>query len=375
MIERMSVDSSVGDILRKSLSGERLSLEDGIRLFESDDVWAMAAAADVVRRRLNGNRTHYIVNRHVNHTDICCNNCAFCAYSRVPGDESGYTLSVEDVVRRASELWGTMQFTELHIVGGLNPALPFDYYVTLLRELRSRFPSVHLQAFTAVEIDHIARVGGLDVQDTLLQLLEAGLGSLPGGGAEVFSPRVREVLCPEKLSAQKWLDVMRTAHSLGIRSNATMLYGHIETYEERVRHIIELRALQDDTGGFLSFIPLKFHRENTRVPEPTAPLGALEDVKLYAVSRLMLDNIRHLKVFWIMLGPKLAQTLLGCGADDLDGTVIEEKITHRAGARTPQGLTVTDLCGLIVEAGFVPVERDTLYNEVKRSATGEFAVS
>jgi len=268
-----------------------------------------------------------------------------------------------------------MQFTELHIVGGLNPALPFDYYVTLLRELRSRFPSVHLQAFTAVEIDHIARVGGLDVQDTLLQLLEAGLGSLPGGGAEVFSPRVREVLCPEKLSAQKWLDVMRTAHSLGIRSNATMLYGHIETYEERVRHIIELRALQDDTGGFLSFIPLKFHRENTRVPEPTAPLGALEDVKLYAVSRLMLDNIRHLKVFWIMLGPKLAQTLLGCGADDLDGTVIEEKITHRAGARTPQGLTVTDLCGLIVEAGFVPVERDTLYNEVKRSATGEFAVS
>jgi aminodeoxyfutalosine synthase len=284
-------------------------------------------------------------------------------------------MSVDEIVERASEYYGEMKFTELHIVGGLHPSLPFDYYTEMLRALKSRFPGVHIQAFTAVEIAHIAEIARLSVRDTLAALRDAGLGSLPGGGAEVFSERVRGIICPEKMPGFQWLDVMRQAHELGIKSNATMLYGHVETDSERVEHMIALRDLQDDTGGFMTFIPLKFHPANTKLAHPAAQRSSIDDLKLYAISRLMLDNIPHIKVFWIMLGLKLAQVALSYGVDDFDGTVVEEKITHRAGATTPEGLTVDELRRLISETGSVPVERDTIYNEVTRNEAGLPAIS
>lgn len=375
MIDEMIARSEVGDVLRRALDGERLSVDDGVRLFESEDIGAIGAAANEVRHRLNGNVTHYVVNRHINYTDICKNRCRFCAYSRNEGDADAYAMTVDEVLRRAEEQWEQVKFTELHIVGGLHPTLPLGYYTEMLSTLRQRFPAVHIQAFTAVEIAHIADVAGLSISDALAALHDAGLGSLPGGGAEVFSPRARTLICPEKMTGQKWLSVMRQAHGLGIKSNATMLYGHVETYQERVEHMIALRELQDETGGFMTFIPLKFHSANTDLAELAAQISSIDDLKLYAVSRLMLDNIPHIKAFWIMLGLKLAQVALSFGADDLDGTVVEEKITHRAGAITPEGLTVADIKRLIEETGTVAVERDTIYNRVVRNEAGMPAIS
>lgn len=375
MMDVMIAESRVGDVLQRALDGERLTVEDGVRLFESDDIGAIGAAANEIRRRLNGDRTYYVVNRHINYTDVCKNRCRFCAYSRDPDEPDAYTMTVEEIVARAESEWERIKFTELHIVGGLHPSLPLDYYTEMLSTLKQRFPPVHIQAFTAVEIAHIAEVAGLSIADTLVVLRDAGLGSLPGGGAEVFSSRARSLICPEKMSGEKWLDVMRQAHLLGIKSNATMLYGHVETYQERIEHMIALRELQDETGGFMTFIPLKFHPANTDLAELSAPISSIDDLKVYAVSRLMLDNIPHIKAFWIMLGLKLAQVALSFGADDFDGTVVEEKITHRAGASTPEGLTVADIERLIEETGTVPVERDTVYNKVVRNAAGMPTIS
>ena len=375
LLDRIIDESEVGDVLRRALDGERLSVEDGVRLFESDDLAAVGAAANEMRQRLHGNRTFYVVNRHINYTDVCKNRCRFCAFSRTEGDEGAYAMPIEEVLDRAESYYDEMKFTELHIVGGCHPTLPFDYYTGMLSALKSRFPEVHLQAFTAVEIAHIAGVAGMNMADTLIALKDSGLGSIPGGGAEVFSARVRGLTCPEKLPGDGWLSVMREAHGLGIRSNATMLYGHVETYRERVEHMAALRDLQDETGGFLAFIPLKFHSANTQMEDVPVRMNAIDDLKTYAVARLMLDNVSHVKVFWIMLGIKLAQVALSFGADDFDGTVVEEKITHRAGATTPEGLTVRELVNLIEETGTVAVERDTLYNEVTRNEAGVPAVS
>lgn len=387
MIDLMIAQSGVGDVLRRALDGERLTVDDGVRLFESDDIGAIGAAANEIRHRLNGDRTHYVVNRHINYTDVCKNRCRFCAYSRDPEAPEAYAMTVDEIVARAESEWQRTKFTELHIVGGLHPSLPLDYYTEMLSTLKQRFPSVHIQAFTAVEISHIAEIAGLSIGDTLVALRDAGLGSLPGGGAEIFSPRVRSIICPEKMSGEKWLGVMRQAHKLGIKSNATMLYGHVETYKERIEHMIALRELQDETpplsppirggvkGGVMTFIPLKFHPANTDLAELAAPISSIDDLKLYAVSRLMLDNITHIKAFWIMLGLKLAQVALSFGADDFDGTVVEEKITHRAGASTPESLTVADIERLIEETGTVPVERDTVYNKVVRDEAGMPAIS
>ncbi|MDI6829288.1 MAG: aminofutalosine synthase MqnE, partial [Armatimonadota bacterium] len=319
---------------------------------------------DLVRRRLNGNRTYYVVNRHINYTNVCKNSCRFCAFSKNENDPGAYTLSIEEIIKKAEDAKREIGFTELHIVGGLHPSLPFDYYLTMLSEIKRRMPDVHIQAFTAVEIAHLSQISGLSVKDVLIELRNTGLGSLPGGGAEIFSPRVRAELCAEKLSAQGWLDVMRAAHELGIRSNATMLYHHIETPEETIEHLVRLRELQDETGGFLAFIPLAFHPKGTRIENLSKRSSGVEDLKVIAVSRLMLDNFPHIKVFWIMFGLKLAQVALSFGADDFDGTVVEEKITHSAGAETPEGLSVAEIVQLISETGTFPVERDTLYNEV-----------
>lgn len=367
--------SDVADVLDRALNGERLTAEDGLRLFASDDLHAIGLAANEIRHRINGNRTYYVVNRHINYTDICKNRCTFCAYSRGEDDSDAYAMSVDEVLARAGAYYDEIKFTELHIVGGLHPTLPLSYYTDMLSGIRDRFPGVHVQAFTAVEIAHIANIAGLSIRDTLATLRDAGLGSLPGGGAEVFSERVRDVICPEKMPASDWLNVMQQAHELGIKSNSTMLYGHMETVQEQIDHMLALRDLQDKTGGFMTFIPLKFHPENTKLAHLAAKRSSVDDLKLYAISRLMLDNIPHIKVFWIMLGLKLAQVALSYGADDFDGTVVEEKITHRAGATTPEGLTVADLIRLIEETGTVPVERDTIYNEVRRNEAGLPAIS
>jgi aminodeoxyfutalosine synthase len=368
MIRELALKSDIGDIIEKVERGARLTFQDGVRLFRSDDLLSIGWAANQVRRRLNGDRTYYVVNRHINYSNICKNRCRFCAFSRSDGEPGAYTMSLEEVIRKAEEARRDIDFTELHIVGGLHPDLPFEYYLEMLSGLKRRMPAVHLQAFTAVEVAHLAELAGLSVRETLIKLKDAGLGSLPGGGAEVFSPRVRDQICAEKLSADGWLDVMRTAHELGIRSNATMLYGHVETPEEKVEHLIRLRELQDETGDFLAFIPLAYHSEGTElgpVDGRRKPSG-IEDLKTIAIARLMLDNFPHIKVFWIMVGLKVAQSALHFGADDFDGTVVEEKITHSAGAETPEGMPVSEIVRLIRETGTTAMERDTLYNEVAR---------
>jgi aminodeoxyfutalosine synthase len=307
---------------------------------------------------------YFICNRHINHTNVCQNRCLFCAFSHDDGDADAYTLSVDDVVAKARESL-TGGVTEIHIVGGEHPTLPYGYYLDMMRSLKQLAPDVHIQAFTASEIVHLSKIAGKSVESVLAELKEAGLGSLPGGGAEVFSARVRGLICEKKISGAAWLDVMRAAHRLGIKSNATMLYGHVETRAELADHMVRLRALQDETGGFNAFIPLSFQPANTQLPDVPMPSG-YDDLKMLAVGRLVLDNFRHVKAFWINVGVKLAQVSLAFGVNDLDGTVVEERISHSAGAQTGQELRRDDLVRLIRGAGRVPVERDTLYSVVRR---------
>jgi len=364
------MESNLTDILKKVEARERLSFEDGMRLFRSRDIFAIGRMANMVRERQNGRRAYYVVNHHINYSNICKNACKFCAFSRRPGEEGAYQMALEEIFGRGGEA-AQSGATELHIVGGTHPDLPLDWYLDMLSGLKERFPELHLQAFTAIEIAQMAEISGLPIRQTLQKLIEAGLGSIPGGGAEIFSPRVRAALCPEKLPGEKWLKVMQTAHELGIKSNATMLYGHIETYQERTEHLLRLRELQDEclhsgqAGGFQAFIPLSFHPENTRMAHLSGP-SAVDDLKTLAISRLLLDNFPHIKAFWIMLGVKLSQVSLCFGTDDLNGTVVYEKITHSAGARTPEHLKVDEIVSLIMEAGFEPVERDTVYNLIER---------
>lgn len=349
------------DIRGKLDAGERLTLQDGIRLFECPDTLALGWLANREREKRHGALTFYNHNIRLEATNVCVANCLFCSFARLmPGDADAYTLSLEQALdklrRRAHE-----PITEVHVVNGLHPDLPFDYYTSLLRGLKAIKPSIHLKCFTAVEIAFFADLYRMTDEQVLRELMAAGLDSLPGGGAEVFSARVRRKICADKCDADRWLAIHRAAHGLGMRSNVTMLYGHIETYEERVDHMLRVRALQDETGGFLAFIPLAFHPENTRVDEGRSTTG-VDDLKNLAVARLMLDNFPHIKAFWIMIGPKLAQVSLAFGVDDIDGTVIEERITHSAGATTAQGMRRAELVHLIREAGRIPVERDTLYN-------------
>jgi aminodeoxyfutalosine synthase len=355
-------DPQLHPIHDKILGQERLNREDGLTLYHSPDLLGVGYLANLVRRRRHGNKAYYIYNQHLNYSNICTNGCKFCAFGKPPGDPQAYEMTLNDILARIEERLGE-PITEIHIVGGLHPELPFSYYVDMLKGIKARRPEVHLQAFTAVEIAHLAELAGKPVAETLTILMEAGLGSLPGGGAEVFSSRIRNALCPKKLSPEGWLSVSQTAHRLGLRTNATMLYGHIETPDERVDHLLRLRAAQDETGGFLTFIPLAFHPKNTRLPHLSETTG-FDDLKNLAVARLLLDNFPHIKSFWIMIGPKIAQLALSFGADDIDGTVMEERITHMAGAQTPMGLTRQELLHLIREAGCEPVERDTLYNVV-----------
>ena len=352
--------AGLGHILDKVRAGERLSLDDGRRLYDHPDILALGYLANIVRERQNGNRAYFIYNQHINYSNICTNLCKFCAFGRPKGDALAYEMSLDEIRAKVRERLDE-PISEIHIVGGIHPDLPFAYYVDMLRAIREIRPDVHLQAFTCVEIHHLARLAGKPVDETLRLLMDAGLGSMPGGGAEVFNPRIRQLTCPDKLPGEGWLEVARIAHRLGLRTNATMLYGHIETIDERLEHLDALRRCQDETGGFLAFIPLAYHPKNTELGGSGNTTG-VNDLKNIAVSRLMLDNFPHIKAYWVMIGPKLAQVALSFGADDMDGTVKEEVITHMAGAETEQAIGHNTLIRLIREAGREPVQRDTLYN-------------
>jgi len=358
-------DPGLEPIAAKVQAGERLDFKDGLALYGSPDVLAVGWLANHVRERLHGDVTYFNVNRHINPTNVCVAACKLCAFGRKKGDPAGYTMALEEAWETAASGYSEA-VTEFHIVGGLHPDLPFEYFLDLTRGLKVRFPKVHIKAFTMVEVAYLARRAKLTIEETLRKMRAAGVDSMPGGGAEIFAARVRSFICDHKIDGEEWLETARLAHKLGFRSNATMLYGHIENDEDRVDHLLKLRALQDETGGFQTFIPLAFHPENTPLDHLPVTTG-LTDIRQVAVSRLLLDNFAHIKAYWQMMTAKIAQISLRFGADDLDGTVVEEKIYHDAGATTPQGMTRKELCRLITEAGRVPVERDTLYHAVTRT--------
>ncbi len=349
------------------LARERLDVEDGIALFRNRDLAAIGALANHVRERRHGDWTWFNRNQHVNATNVCEASCIFCSFSRLKtGDPAAYTMAVTEAVGRVAAFSDTF-LTEVHMVNGLNPDVPFSYYLDILRGWKRIRPDVHIKAFTAVEIHYFAEKYGMSYPSVLGALTAAGLGSLPGGGAEIFHPRARKKLCGDKVDADGWLEVHRTAHRLGLRSNATMLFGSIERIDERVDHLHRLRDLQDQTGGFQTFIPLKYHNENNRLHKLGEPTD-VDCLKTLAVARLYLDNFEHIKAYWIMLGIQLAQVSQWFGVDDIDGTVREERIYHMAGAKTPQELTRGELMALIRRAGRIPVERDTLYHVVADTA-------
>lgn len=356
-------DAGLGDILEKVRNDDRLSFEDCVRLYNSPDLLTLGYMANIVRERKNGDAAYFIYNQHINYSNICTNLCKFCAFGKDKDSDLAYEMRVEEVAEKIRERLDE-PITEVHIVGGIHPDLPYSYYIDMLKGVKQARSDIHIQAFTCVEIRHLADLSGQSVSDTLRELRDAGLGSIPGGGAEVFSPRIRELTCEKKLSGQGWIEVAKTAHKLGIKSNATMLYGHIETVEERVEHLQMLREAQDETGGFMTFIPLAFHPQNTLMHDLSRTAG-VEDLKNIAVSRLFLDNFPHIKAYWVMIGPKLAQVALSFGADDMDGTVKEEKITRMAGGEAEQALARENLIRMIKEAGRTPIERDTLYNVIK----------
>jgi aminodeoxyfutalosine synthase len=385
---------SLKKIEKKLLARKRLAPDDALALFQSDDIFTIGRLANIAAERKNGKNAYFIQNHHINPTNICVNRCKFCAFSRSKGEKGAYELSIKEILKKlqvqmpevssqksvvTKKLQPRSPFSEVHIVGGLHPDWPLEYYLEMLETIKNNFPNIHIKAFTAVEIDYFSKISGLPLAETLLQLKNAGLDSMPGGGAEIFNARVRSRICPEKISGKKWLDVMKKAHSIGIKTNATMLYGHLETYVQRTEHMLKLRDLQDRTGGFQAFIPLAFHPMNTKLSQksevrsqkskpstlnPCDYTSGIDDLKTIAVARLFLDNFPHIKAYWIMLGEKIAQLALMFGADDLDGTIIEEKITHAAGALSGNAMTRAQLIHLIEKAGKTPVERDSFYRSI-----------
>jgi aminodeoxyfutalosine synthase len=355
--------AGVGDIADRIDAGARLSFDDGVRLFECPDLLALGWLANRERERRHGRQTYYNFNIRLEATNVCVASCLFCSFARLrPGDPGSYTMSLE-------QLWDKLRarahqpLTEIHVVNGLHPELPFDYYLDMLRGFKRVRPGIHLKCFTAVEIAFFADQYGMTDERVLRELMSAGLDSLPGGGAEIFADRVRRKICHDKCGAERYLEIHRLAHRLGMRTNTTMLYGHIETAAERVDHMLRVRALQDDTGGLQAFIPLAFHPDNNQMRKLPAPTAA-ETLRVLAVSRLLLDNVPHVKAYWIATGVEVAQIALWYGVDDLDGTVQEERIYHMAGARTPEAMSTGDIRRLIRAAGRDPVERDTLYNVI-----------
>ena len=363
--ELQITDARLRPIADKVLAGERLNAVEGILLYRSPDLLAVGWLANHVREKRHGDICYFNVNRHINPTNICVAHCKLCAFGRDPSAPGAYNFALDEIYQKAAE--GVRAgATEFHMVGGLHPDLPFEYFLDMIRGLKQRCPTVHLKAFTMVEVGYFSRIAKLSAREVLVALKEAGVDSLPGGGAEIFNPRVRRVICDHKTSGKQWLEIARIAHEIGLRSNATMLYGHIENEEERVEHLLLLRELQDDTHGFQTFIPLAFHPENTALAHLPKTTG-FDDLRAIAVSRLLLDNFDHIKAYWVMLTPRIAQIALRFGADDIDGTIVEEKIYHDAGATTEQFTPRSELERLIRAAGRVPFERDTMYRAVVRT--------
>jgi len=360
---KANMNNSFPAIKEKIRNNQRISDADALALFASNDLLAIGALAAEVNQKKNDNRVYFNVNRHINYTNICVNQCIFCAFSKLEKDAEGYTLALDDVREKAEEAVAAGA-TEIHSVGGLHPRLPFNFYLDMLRTIKAVSPQLHIKAFTAVEIDYFSRISKKSVAEVIQALREAGLGSMPGGGAEILDKQVRDKICPEKISGERWLEVIEQVHNAGLKSNATMLFGHLENHADRVDHMRLLRGLQDRTGGFQSFIPLAFQPDNTRVPGAKG-VGGVDALKTLAISRIYLDNFQHIKAYWVMLGMKIAQTSLCFGVNDLDGTVIEEQIGHDAGADSPQVIAKDRIISLIHKAGKTPVERDTLYNELR----------
>ncbi len=367
---QLNHDAHLSDIRAKVEAGERLSFDDGFFLDQHADLFTLGELANLVRERKNGNFAYYNVNTHLNPTNVCIYRCVFCAFRADLKSPKGYVMSDEQIIERAAEA-ERRGATELHIVGGLHHQLPYQWYLNVVRIIHEAHPRLHLKAYTAVEWDWFSRLTNRPTRDILAEFKEAGLGSLPGGGAEIFDAEIRDRICEHKADADAWIRIHREAHELGLRSNATMLYGHIEESRHRIDHLIRLRELQDETGGFQTLIPLAFHPDNTKLGEDhkIQKASGVMDLRTMAVSRLMLDNFPHIKAYWVMLGMKIAQIALSYGADDIDGTVVHEKIYHDAGSDSPQEVTVAELRRLIEEAGRVPVERDTLYHEVIRDSS------
>jgi aminodeoxyfutalosine synthase len=362
LVDARLQDRALESIREKVLSGRRLSFEDGVSLYRTHDLLGVGLLANHVREKLHGDAAYFVWNTHINHTNVCAATCDFCAFAAKKGEPRAYTMGLEEIFASVQKLPSTVR--EVHIVGGLHPDLPWAYFTDMMRGIKKVRPDIHIKAFTAVEIFFFHRLYRMSVEQVLRELKEAGLDSMPGGGAEIFASETRDRIIRGKADAAEWLAVMREAHRQGIPTNATMLYGHIESVQDRVDHLLRLRALQDETGGFVTFIPLAFQPWEApamNLPETTG----FEDLKAIAVSRLLLDNVPHIKSYWVMIGPRLAQVGLSFGADDIDGTVTEEKIAHDAGAPTAQSMTVHELVRLIREAGRRPVERDTVFNAIK----------
>jgi aminodeoxyfutalosine synthase len=360
-----SHDPNLNDLAAKVERGERLTFDDGLKLYATDDLAALAKMADSVRRRLHGRTTYFNVNRHFNPTNICYVDCKFCGFYRTPRAADAYTHNIEDSLKIAGEAVREGA-TELHIVGGLNTKLPFSYFTDLLSALKGAYPQLHLKAFTMVEIDHFARFYKMTDEDVIEQLKNAGMDSCPGGGAEIFREPTRSMLCAHKCDADRWLSLSGKVHAAGLKSNATMLYGHIESIEDRVDHLVRLREQQERSGGFQCFIPLAFYPENTKLAHLPGPSG-VDSLKTISVSRLMLDNFAHIKAYWVMLGKRLAQVALHYGANDLDGTITEGgelSESYSVESNNEVKMSKQEIIALIEEAGFEAVERDTVYNKI-----------
>ncbi|MCD6533556.1 MAG: aminofutalosine synthase MqnE [Deltaproteobacteria bacterium] len=352
-------------IAEKRRAGERLSSSDALFLYEEGDFFALGKLAAEINQKINGETVYYNINRHINPTNICVNQCRFCAYSKLKGEEGAYEQCVDDILCEVKDA-ETLGIREFHIVGGLHPDWPFAYYLELLQSLKNEHPDIVIKAFTAVEIDYFAKISGLDILTVFKRLQEVGLQAMPGGGAEIFTPAIRNQICPEKISGARWLEIMEMAHQAAIPTNATMLYGHVESFSDRIDHMEKLRTLQDKTGGFQVFIPLAFHATNTDIRKKGETSG-IDDLKTLAIARLYLDNFQHIKAYWVMLGEKIAQLALLFGVNDLDGTVVKERITHAAGAKSAAGLSEAYIRNSIIRAGRKPVERDTFYKAVSNN--------
>jgi aminodeoxyfutalosine synthase len=357
-------DKNLVPIIDKVLNEERLDFEDGVQLFRTNDLLTLGTLANYITEKKNGKYAYFVINRQINPTNVCTLDCKFCAFADMDKTSpKAYEMDYNQIIEKAKYAVENGA-TEVHIVGGLHPDWDFERYLNIISVIRKNFPDLHIKAYTAVEIDYLSQLSGLSYKEVLEKLVEAGLNSLPGGGAEIFSPRVRRIIAPTKIGWKKYLEIHKTAHELGLHSTTTMLYGHVENAEERVDHMIKIREAQDETGGFTCFIPLAYQPENNDL-EITEHTAGIDDLKTIAVSRLILDNVPHIKAYWVMIGEKIAQIALNFGADDMDGTVMEEKIAHFAGAKSPTQQQKDRLIKLIKEAGKIPVERDTLYNHIK----------